>query len=752
MMNRIIKIAKLRECATFRQYSWPNTLEDFSRYNLIYGWNGTGKTTLSNVFRCLEMKRRPDAIDAQVETSNQTIRVEDFQKHLTPMVRVFNRDFIKDHVFPDDGNLPPVFVLGETSIKTQEALNETKATIRKTATELQEAQSSLEKAEQDFDNFCSAQGRIIKNALQISGIDPYRNYNLNHFKNRAGDLNRPNPLAASKLSDSEKTAIIRIISQQPLDAISLIQPWSEVAKFHLNEVEQLLSESVVAQVLDELRDDIPLSAWIETGLKLHPENDRVLCKFCKQPLSSQRLVEIEGHFNYAAETLKGRIAEKVKVLETARTDLARKLPAKAEFYFQFQSEVAACILSFEKTYETRLKEYDALIGALKSKSTNLFASTEVQGSFDDLDNSSIDLMNTAIRRHNHETEQLNDTKRNACIEWEISSVFESLEEYNQKLLTVEQSRVKKQNLFQESSYLSKKATELETTLLQHRKPAEDLNADIKAYLGHNDLSLEVHETGYRIMRGAKVAVNLSEGERTAISILYFLKTLEDSSFDLSNSIVVLDDPVSSLDEKALFSAFSFIQSRTDSAGQVFILTHNFMFFRLVKRWFQSKQAKDSEKNRTEKSSFYMLQCNGGPGERHSELIKLDKLLLNYESDYQYIFSKVYEAAHQPSGVALESNYHLPNVARRLLESFLSFRFPHIKSNLLEHLKQTKVDAYKVQRIYRFCNAFSHNDHVPGAEHDSNILSETKEVMIEILNLIEQTDKVHFDNLVKLCRR
>ncbi len=42
----------------------------------------------------------------------------------------------------------------------------------------------------------------------------------------------------------------------------------------------------------------------------------------------------------------------------------------------------------------------------------------------------------------------------------------------------------------------------------------------------------------------------SEGERTAIAFLYFLKSLQDKSFDLANGIVVIDDPVSSLDANA----------------------------------------------------------------------------------------------------------------------------------------------------------------------------------------------------------
>ena len=91
--------------------------------------------------------------------------------------------------------------------------------------------------------------------------------------------------------------------------------------------------------------------------------------------------------------------------------------------------------------------------------------------------------------------------------------------------------------------------------------------------------------GYQIIRNKDKAENLSEGEKTAIAFLYFLKSLEDKSFDLKKGIVVIDDPVSSLDTNALFQAFGYVKDRTKDAGQLIILTHSHSFFRLVKNWF-----------------------------------------------------------------------------------------------------------------------------------------------------------------------
>lgn len=127
---------------------------------------------------------------------------------------------------------------------------------------------------------------------------------------------------------------------------------------------------------------------------------------------------------------------------------------------------------------------------------------------------------------------------------------------------------------------------LDEMLTETVAPAESLNQDLALYLGHGELTLTHHGNGYSITRGNEEARDLSEGEKTAFALLYFLKSLEDHRDKLQDTIVVIDDPVSSLDASALFTAFGFIKERTEKAKQIIVLTHDFSFFSLVKGWFQ----------------------------------------------------------------------------------------------------------------------------------------------------------------------
>ncbi len=51
----ITRINKLKRFGIYKNYSWGG-INEFKQKNLIYGWNYSGKTTLSKVFQVLEFK------------------------------------------------------------------------------------------------------------------------------------------------------------------------------------------------------------------------------------------------------------------------------------------------------------------------------------------------------------------------------------------------------------------------------------------------------------------------------------------------------------------------------------------------------------------------------------------------------------------------------------------------------------------------------------------------------------------------
>jgi wobble nucleotide-excising tRNase len=239
-----------------------------------------------------------------------------------------------------------------------------------------------------------------------------------------------------------------------------------------------------------------------------------------------------------------------------------------------------------------------------------------------------------IKKHNEKTDGFQDSINEARERLEQSLVAENLPEFKSKSSDIDQLSRAIEEIAAENASFSKQIYELEKDIGSHRKPADELNADIDAYFGRQELFFETKENGYQIYRNGSLAQNLSEGEKTVIALLYFLKTLGDKSFSLKEGIVVIDDPIASLDSVALFRAFEFIKERIKMVGQLFIMTHNHSFFRQVKEWFNDQNKIDEKCSK----HFYMLCDNADSTPRSSCISMLDPLLSEYESEFRYLHS------------------------------------------------------------------------------------------------------------------
>jgi wobble nucleotide-excising tRNase len=115
--------------------------------------------------------------------------------------------------------------------------------------------------------------------------------------------------------------------------------------------------------------------------------------------------------------------------------------------------------------------------------------------------------------------------------------------------------------------------------------ADILTRDLARVYGKDHLSVALTPDGksYACRRGDKPGTDLSDGERTTLSLLYFLRKLQDEQMpgvDRTQRIVVIDDPSSSLDREALFATHQWLIDTLKGFGQYIILTHDFSLLRL----------------------------------------------------------------------------------------------------------------------------------------------------------------------------
>ena len=217
--------------------------------------------------------------------------------------------------------------------------------------------------------------------------------------------------------------------------------------------------------------------------------------------------------------------------------------------------------------------------------------------------------------------------------------------------------------------------------------------------------------------------------------------------------VVIDDPVSSLDANALFSAFGHMRERVKTCGQLFVFTHNFAFFRQLKNWFHKQPRQGSRQPDRRPARFFMLSASlNSERVRSAALGPLDPLLEEFESEYHYLFKRVWRTAHGKGTSGLAEAYSMPNIARRLAESFLAFRYPDKTGDLARRFDAVEYDPAKKTRILRLLHTFSHADAIAEPGHDPTILGETRETLIDLLDMMKSLDPAHVGGLEALVAR
>lgn len=100
-------------------------------------------------------------------------------------------------------------------------------------------------------------------------------------------------------------------------------------------------------------------------------------------------------------------------------------------------------------------------------------------------------------------------------------------------------------------------------------------------------------------------------------------------------------------------------------GQLFISTHNFQFFDLVKGWLSEKSMKDS-------SEFFMMENFTESDVRKAKIVAIDKTLRNYKSEYHFLFARLKEFPEEQD-TEHGDFYTIGNMARRFFEIFADFK-------------------------------------------------------------------------------
>jgi len=756
---RLSRLRRINNYRVFRDCTWPTDLHEFGQFNAIYGWNGAGKTTLAALLRHLQTRTSPAEGTVEFEFDGRTrVSGSDLPTATNlPAVRVFDRSFVENALARSQSGMNNIYYVGQDSAEKQGEAARLRAELETARKEAADKARGSREAEANIDRFCIEAAKKIKELLL--GSASHATYNKARFKQAVERLDEESA-RAGLLSDEQKSELQRQRRALPKPSIEAVTAPTFDIQALAQRTEAILIESVVSQVIAELAADPIVAHWVQLGLQLHDgEHDRSRCLFCTQPLTETRWSKLEAHFNDEFTRFQRRLGDLQVELGRARNSCENaNFPDSARFYDHLTAKAHEAISAVRVLLGHGSRRLDVLLEVVKEKAANPFqpqvlpnlheADAPTKQCLDD----AFQVVNAVIGEHESTTRDFEALITEACNALETCAVAEAYSEFVR--LKAEEVRLagEARTAAGVPTDLERRIQELEREIVEHRRPAEELNAELRAYLGRDELQFEVHESGYVLVRAGAPVKNLSEGERTTIGFLYFLKSLQDKDFDVSSGIVVIDDPVSSLDANGLFSAFAYMKERTKNCGQLFILTHNFPFFRQVRNWFHHMPGQKKADMSKHPARFFLVktEVDEATGVRRGSVGPIDPLLEQYESEYHYLFKLVYVVAKKVGpGESLEDYYGMPNIARRLLESFLAFRYPGRAHELHDVLQNVPFDADRKTRILRFLHTYSHADQIAEPEHDPHLLSATPQVLGDVLDLIKQEDPTHFASMSDL---
>ncbi|MBL3576056.1 AAA family ATPase [Rhodovulum sulfidophilum] len=756
------KLVRITGVGIWRDHKPKSPDTDFARKTIIYGFNGSGKTSLSRIFSSFEANSLANGLDDrakfQAKLSDGTIATDANLVHpLGNHLLVFNSDFISRNFQWEKGSALPIFHIDEENIDKVNELRQLEADLETASAEARAAETRLETAEKRYKAKGTEIGGRVRDARGTGYTQQFNRGNVDREYSEKEFTEQDN-LAGDKIDECR--AIIR--QSDPLPKIDLAFELPEGFLDELKTACDLVQRDFSAQLSSDLTTHPNMLAWVAEGHRYHEENQLVSCLHCGNEISDQRRKTLAALFSKSWQEQTNAVTAAIEWCGRSRSLLRgwlEGLPSQSAV----QSTLAKGFGDAEKEFRAKVistgKAINELQEALGERQRNPMANRTVPDNVIkllgvDWSTGFVDAKKrllTVISEHNSINDHFRQRKDAAANALKAHVLFAEQASYRQlkrKTAEAEEHNLKAQDAEKE---LKEKAETLRNAIRKHGIAANELNKLLHEYLGHNSIRLEPKDEGYQLVRAdGSIAQNLSEGEKTALTFCFFLTQFEAEGRDKKRLVVVIDDPVSSLDSNAQTYAFGLLKKHTKRVAQVILLTHNLKLMHMAKRAF----FRGVNFAATVPQGLLFVDCrDDGKGSRESALVKMPSHLAKYDSEYQYLFSIVFEASDKQSTDYL---YLLPNAIRKLLEIFTAFAAPD-KASFAEALfddsgKIKGLDQAEMNQLERVCQIESHGDIEAVNSLPALTVEESHRAANGAMKYIRERDRKHYDAMLRIVKK
>ncbi|AZB35869.1 hypothetical protein EG351_21305 [Chryseobacterium bernardetii] len=532
----------------------------------------------------------------------------------------------------------------------------------------------------------------------------------------------------------------------------------------LNEIIVGSNDVSIAPLVEKLNN----SSWVEQGINfLDKEKDNQQCPFCQESTITQDLlIQFEKYF----DTTREEKLNKIKQIFSDYKDLISNFDKELQTLSN-QKIVSSKVLNLQNiiqkiSFDNQVEFQRKLDKPNEKKQIK---------SVNDL-KESVNEINSIITNHNLEVENIKqnqselkddlwyyiaDQIKNNIIDYQAKDNTYALEieKYEKELKTL------KDNI----TLSMGKVKEWQTQTVNTQKAIDNIN-DLLLKNNFSGFKIEKKEsenniTKYYILREEETIENhvfktLSEGEKNFIAFLYFYQLClgtNDSDNSTKKKIILIDDPVSSMDSQVLFFVSTLIrrliakkgkgkdqhgnnliyQLKNENIEQVFILTHNIFFYKEVALAFGGRICYST-------SYFNIKKINN-----KSVIEKINDYKSIAFNDYHLLWQEIKKDNSQNISIALMNNM------RRIVESYGNFmglindvNLWDLKNDIPEDSTENLIITALISQMQDGSHRVSTNDEI----YFTRISEEPKEVALKSFQMLFENigGKTHYDKMMEIC--
>ena len=702
---------KLKNVATYDNIGVE--INSLNKVNFFFGYNGSGKSTIAKYLKNITLEGNDKYL-----SDFDYCTYEGYDKNKEEIL-VFNDQFIEDN-FRLSNKQKGIFSLDEINTKIKKKIDENNKEdkcIQRNIEILEGRKTKLINEESrrstNLLNICYEKRRIFQFMQDsIVGLLPHKkDAHLTKVKEYILDNReiKTFEILNSQYNQLYKTIILKVEDIQ----FEYYCQLNEDGNFLLNQIIIGAGDVNFSNLVDKLSN----INWVQSGIQ-YLKNSSDKCPFCQQEINNQ-LISSEINNLFDENYKKG-------------------ISAIEEFKHKYENDIES-FLNHLKTLRTSfnpsnlidkiIEEMDIVLTHNiltldnKLRFPNQKYSLQELGQIKDL----IDQLNNEILKNNELFEDLEKRKSDLYTDiWcyianeckpiiQIEETWSNKKENLQHIIInrIIDEKARKEVLFREIKTLMSQTSNTKVAV-------DNINILLKSVGFTGFVINEVSEANnikyYRLERNNttdtsnKIFKSLSEGEKNFISFLYFYQLcLGTDNYEENKSkkkIIVIDDPVSSMDTQVLFMVSSLIirlikrkeavdkkdQFNLEHINQLILLTHNIYFY---------KEVTYGRRPICTKKSFFKIIKNNNV----TQVISSANTIVN--DDYSYLWENIKNSKANIS-TDKSQNIVIANQMRRIVESYSNFI--NMKSDVWATINYDDTDPLYIIKssFLSFINDESHS--------------------------------------------